>query len=71
MIPQVFFVDFGYTLPIEFEQIFMFPRDCAALPFQAVHLTISGMTTFGDSKSDLKAVEIMSKKLPCAMAVVE
>lgn len=70
-IPQVFFVDFGYTLPIDFKQIFMFPRECAVLPFQAVHLTISGMTTFGDSKSDSKAVQIMSKSLPCAMAVVE
>jgi Tudor domain len=67
---QVFFVDFGYTLPVEFEQIFKFPRECAALPFQAVHLTIDGMTSLGDPKSDAKAVEIMSSKLSIAMAVV-
>lgn len=36
-------MDFGYTLNIDKKQLFQFPLEFASLPFQVVHLTITGL----------------------------
>ena len=67
-ISQVFFVDFGYTMSLQLEELFKFPRECAAVPFQAALLTIGDVET--NSNRNLMVTEFMRKNLTVAMAVV-
>jgi hypothetical protein len=68
-LPQVFFVDFGHTLLLKHEMLFRFPRECAALPFQAIHFTVTDMPPYG---SDTKIANlIILKEFSFAMANVE
>jgi hypothetical protein len=62
-------VDFGFIKRVDFQNLFKFPLECAELPFQAVHFTVTDMPRFGSETS--KANSIMLKNFYLAMAFVE
>lgn len=61
--PQIYFVDFGYDLPLRADKLHKFPLLFAQLPFQAYFITIDNITICQYPDAKIRAMSMLKQKL--------